>query len=277
MVSPQPVGVRACGVVGAVLLALATGNAQADSRYSLTHTPADPAPVEVALSERSADVQKVADAPVSRRVLPELLTLPLLARSAPEPAEQAPDARYRLTVRSEGDRLREYDGGSADGFASARMFEAAGAYHQELGAGFGYGLNLGLGMETRSGWGDLGTDGENTSYFTDLSFGPTFASGRLDSQFRIGVRRPLGGEDLSALGFGYGDRHREVGRTAGYLSLDGRLQLQNQSELSLSLYYDNYSLNESTAEEWLEDRLEFEGATSDTPSSVIGVEMGLTF
>lgn len=276
--SPRPVALCA-SVLCAVALMAGAGNAQADSRYSLTHSPAASGTGDAPALERSTggDAEVVAEATGSRGFLPDLVSLPLLAGAAPATAEQAPDSRYRLTVRSEGDRVRDYEGGSGSGFTSARMFEAAGGYYQDLGLGFGYGLNLGLGMETRSGWDDLGTDGETTSYFTDLSFGPTFASGRLDSQFRIGVRRPLGGDDLSALGFGHGDRHRELGRTAGYLSLDGRLQLQNESELSLSLYYDNYSLNEGTAEDWLEDRLEFEGATSDAPSSVFGVEMGLTF
>ena len=273
--TPQPFVVSVCAVV----LALAAGSAHADSRYSLTGAPAGAAGGAAPVLEAPgvADAETVVQGTLSSGLLSQLLALPLLGRSAPETLAPDPDSRYRLSVSSEGGWGPEYDRRSGGGFPSARMFEAAGGYHQELGAGFGYGLNLGLGMEAHPGWSDRGTDTATTSYFTDLSFGPTFASGRLDSQFRIGVRRPLGGDDVSALGFGHGDRHREVGRTAGYLSLDGRLQLQNESELSLSLYYDNYSLNESSTEEWLEDRLEFEGATSDAPSSVIGVEMGLTF
>ncbi|WP_024326302.1 hypothetical protein [Thioalkalivibrio sp. AKL19] len=187
-------------------------------------------------------------------------------------ADREDASPYRLSVRSTGDApaLDATD----NAFASPRLFEAVGGYHQDLGGGFGYGLNLGFGMETRPEWNDLGPTSESTSYFTDFSFGPTFATGRFDSQFRVGVRQPLSSDDRG-MGFGYGDRNRDISRTAGYLSLDGRLRLQNQSELSLSLYYDDYSLN--SADDWLADRLEFDGASRDPASSVIGVEMGLTF
>ncbi|MFO7955396.1 MAG: hypothetical protein R6U45_11490 [Thioalkalivibrio sp.] len=187
-------------------------------------------------------------------------------------ADREDAARYRLSVRSTGDASVLDDGANA--LARPRLFEAVGGYHQDLGSGFGYGLNLGFGMESRPEWNDLGPASESTAYFTDLSFGPTFASGRFDSQLRVGLRQPLSSDDRRP-GFGYGDRSRDTSRTAGYLSLDGRLRLQNQSELSLSLYYDDYSLN--SADDWLADRLEFEGASRDPASSVVGVEMGLTF
>ncbi len=195
----------------------------------------------------------------------------VMPQENPDAARDA-ESRYRLSVRSTGDAAALDEADNA--FSGARLFEAVGAYHQDLGAGFGYGLNLGLGMETRPDWNDLGPASETTAYFTDFSFGPTFASGRFDSQFRVGVRQPLSSDDRG-LGFGYGDRYRDTGRTAGYLSLDGRMRLQNQSELSLSLYYDDYSLN--SADNWLADRLEFEGASREPTSSVIGLEMGLTF
>ncbi|WP_019593852.1 hypothetical protein [Thioalkalivibrio sp. ALM2T] len=224
-------------------LALGTGAASAADRYSLVAPP---------------QTQGVGGAGVTLRDEPEM--------------GRDTESRYRLSVRSTGDAsaLDEAD----NAFGGTRLFEAVGGYHQELGGGFGYGLNLGVGMETRPDWNELGPSGESTAYFTDFSFGPTFASGRFDSQFRVGVRQPLSSEDRD-LGFGYGDRSRETGRTAGYLSLDGRLRLQNQSELSLSLYYDDYSLN--SADNWLADRLEFEGVSREPASSVIGVEMGLTF
>ncbi|WP_019624632.1 hypothetical protein [Thioalkalivibrio thiocyanoxidans] len=256
----------------------ATSVAHADDRYSLTYTPTstestlgDPDRVDEAEyeSERGTVVDPVGMEPVggAGRSAPNVLPM-----TDPEPASASRDWRYQLTLRTEttGGLPGEESG---MGVLSSRLFEVEGAYHQELGAGFGYGLNLGLGMETRPGWSDLGPESESTAYFTDFSFGPTFASGRFDSQFRVGVRQSLAGED-DALGFGYGTRHRELGRSAGYLSIDSRLRLQNQSELSLSLYYDDYSLN--TSSDWMSDRLDFE-STRDPSSSVVGVEMGLTF
>ncbi len=242
-------GPRSSLVAGVLLVggfAVAAAPASADDRYSLLAAP---------------QTQGFAGPDAAITTL----------RGEPETARDS-DSRYRLSVRSTGDASLLDDTDNA--FASTRQFEAVGGYHQELGGGFGYGLNLGLGMETRPDWNDLGPVSESTAYFTDFSFGPTFASGRFDSQFRVGVRQPLSGEARD-LGFGYGTRYRETGRTAGYLSLDGRLRLQNQSELSLSLYYDDYSLN--SADNWLADRLEFEGASREPTSSVIGVEMGLTF
>lgn len=177
---------------------------------------------------------------------------------------------YRLSLRSRGDTA----GVANDPLPSSRLFEAIGGYHQEVGGGFGYGLNLGLGMETRTQGKHAASVGTSTAYFTDFSLGPTFDAGRFGSQFRLGVRKPLGHEE-SALGYDYGQRLREIGRPASYMSLDGRMRLKNQSELSLSLYYDDYSLD--SAGDWLADRLEFDGASREPISSVFGVEMGLTF
>ena len=246
--------VRACVPRGSLLavallagaFAFAAAPAGADDRYSLLATPQAEALVGPGLGASAL-------------------------RAEPE-ADRDGASRYRLSVRNTADAAALDDADNA--FAGPRLFEAVGGYHQELGGGFGYGLNLGFGMETRPDWNDLGPASESTAYFTDFSFGPTFASGRFDSQFRVGVRQPLSSDDRDQ-GFGYGTRYRETGRTAGYLSLDGRLRLQNQSELSLSLYYDDYSLN--SADDWLADRLEFEGVTREPTSSVIGVEMGLTF
>ncbi|WP_018872663.1 hypothetical protein [Thioalkalivibrio sp. ALJ16] len=237
---------RAVGSLAALLvagLALGAATASADERYSLLVPPeAGEAPEVAALSDASGAAQRESQ------------------------------SRYHLSVRSTHDTaaLDQID----NTFGGSRLFEAVGGYRQEIGGGFGYGLNVGVGVETRSDWSDLGPASESTAYFTDFSFGPTFASGRFDSQFRVGLRQSLSGES-DGLGFGYGDRSRDVGRTMGYLSLDGRMRLQNRSELSLSLYYDDYSLN--AADDWMADRLEFEGASRDRASSVIGLEMGLTF
>ncbi len=245
---PQPsrVPVPVVGSLAVLLiagLALGAGSASAGERYSLLAGP------------QSGGVPEVAGLRDSRGV-----------------AERESRSRYHLSVRSTQGRsaLDQID----TGFGSPRLFEAVGGYRQEIGGGFGYGLNLGLGAETRSDWNDLGPTSETTAYFTDFSFGPTFASGRFESQFRVGLRQPLSGE-ADGLSFGHGDRARDTARSMGYLSLDGRLRLQNQSELSLSLYYDDYSLN--VADDWLADRLEFEGASRDQVLSVIGLEMGLTF
>lgn len=184
--------------------------------------------------------------------------------------QRGADSPYRLSLRSRGDTA----GLANDPLPSSRLFEAIGGYYQEIGGGFGYGLNLGLGMETRTEGKQPASVGSSTAYFTDFSLGPTFDAGRFGSQFRLGIRKPLGHEE-STLGYDYGQRPREIGRPASYLSLDGRMRLQNQSELSLSLYYDDYSLD--SAGDWLADRLEFDGASRDPSSSVFGVEMGLTF
>ncbi len=259
----------------------ATSVAHADDHYSLTYTPTStestlggPDRVDEEAeyeSESGTVVDPVGMEPIggSARSAPNVLPM-----TDPEPASASRDWRYQLTLRTETTGGLPGDE-TGMGVLSSRLFEVEGAYHQQLGAGFGYGLNLGVGMETRPGWSDLGPETESTAYFTDLSFGPTFASGsgRFDSQFRVGVRQSLTSGD-DALGFGYWGRHRELGRSAGYLSLDSRLRLQNQSELSLSLYYDDYSLN--TSSDWMSDRLDFE-STRDSSSSVVGVEMGLTF
>ncbi|MGM0553755.1 MAG: hypothetical protein ACQETK_08155 [Pseudomonadota bacterium] len=196
------------------------------------------------------------------------------AGPARAPARERSDSRYHLTLRADHDPVSLFE--NEEAVLNTRVFEAVGGYRQEFGSsGFGYGLNLGVGMQSGETWNDLGPGQEFNSYFTDLSFGPTFAAGRFDSQFRIGLRQPLT-SDESHPGFGFGSRHRDIGRTAGYLSLDGRVRLQNQSELSMSLYYDDYTMHEPDSG-WLADRLEFDGASPDAASSVIGVEMGLTF
>lgn len=187
--------------------------------------------------------------------------------------EARPDPRYRLMLDADAVSRPEDDiTGLGD------RFEATGAFRQRLGAsGLGYGIDLGFGMESRSAPGQLREDAGTTSYFTDFSFGPTFESGGFDSQLRVGVRQPLAGDSRETVGAGTGLQPRDHTRGASYLSLDGSLRLRNDSELSMSLFYDDYSLESS--EGWMEERLEFDGMRPESggSSSVFGVEMGLTF
>ncbi|WP_028491783.1 hypothetical protein [Thioalkalivibrio sp. ALE19] len=187
--------------------------------------------------------------------------------------ETRPDPRYRLMLDADAvSRPADDITGVGD------RFEATGAFRQRLGSsGLGYGVDLGFGMESRSAPGHLREDAGTTSYFTDFSFGPTFESGGFDSQLRVGVRQPLAGDSRETVAAGGGLQPRDHTRGASYLSLDGSLRLRNDSELSMSLFYDDYSLESS--EGWMEDRLEFDGMRPESggSSSVFGVEMGLTF
>lgn len=190
------------------------------------------------------------------------------------PVEEArPDPRYRLMLDADAvSRPADDITGLGD------RFEATGAFRQRLGSsGLGYGIDLGFGMESRSEPGHLREDAGSASYFTDFSFGPTFESGRFDSQLRVGVRQPLAGDSRETAGASSGLQPRDHTRGASYLSLDGSLRLRNDSELSMSLFYDDYSLESSDG--WMEDRLEFDGMRpeSGSSSSMFGVEMGLTF
>ncbi|HSM27359.1 MAG TPA: hypothetical protein VK855_04565, partial [Thioalkalivibrio sp.] len=71
----------------------------------------------------------------------------------------------------------------------------------------------------------------------------------------------------------YGHRG-DAARSAGYLSLDSRLRFSNQTEMSVSLFYDDYGAGDSL--NWLHGGLDF-GGGANTGRSVVGVEMGLNF
>lgn len=156
--------------------------------------------------------------------------------------------------------------------------ETSGGFIQHFGSsGFGYGVDLGLGLRSAGGasgfLSDPASGGSSGFVITDLSTGPTFQTGNLRSRMRVGVRYPLLGEadPVNPL-FG----HRgDTSRSAGYLSLDSRLRFSNQTEMSLSLFYDDYGLGGSSRD-WLSDRLDFQGGAGST-ESVVGFEMGLNF
>ena len=156
--------------------------------------------------------------------------------------------------------------------------ETTGGFIQHFGStGFGYGFDVGLGMRSSVGTEDLLPDpspgGSSGFMITDLSTGPTFQAGNLRSRMRVGVRYPLLGE-ADPLNPFYGHRG-DTSRSAGYLSLDSRLRFSNQTEMSVSLFYDDYGLG-GASRDWLSDRLDFQGGAG-SPESVIGFEMGLNF
>lgn len=161
--------------------------------------------------------------------------------------------------------------------AADRGVETRGGFIQHFGGtGFGYGVDLGVGLGS-SGNADawLADDafaGSSSFVVTDLSTGPTYQTGNLESRVRVGVRYPLLGEPDAATAF-HGHRG-DTWRSAGYLSLDSKLRFSNQTEMSLSLFYDDYGLGSSR--DWLSDRLDFQGGGGST-DSVIGFEMGLNF
>jgi hypothetical protein len=156
--------------------------------------------------------------------------------------------------------------------------ETTGGFIQHFGSsGFGYGIDVGLGMRSAGAAEDLLPDaafgGGSSFMITDLSTGPTYQTGNLRSRMRVGVRYPLLGEadPINPL-FG----HRgDTARSAGYLSLDSRLRFSNQTEMSVSVFYDDYGVG-GASRDWLNDRLDFQGGAS-SPESVIGFEMGLNF
>jgi hypothetical protein len=107
---------------------------------------------------------------------------------------------------------------------------------------------------------------------TDFSTGPTFESGNLRSRMRVGVRYPVLGDADAGSAF-YGHRG-DTARSAGYLSLDSRLRFSNQTEVSVSLFYDDYGV--SASRDWLSEGLDFQGGVGAS-ESVVGFEMGLNF
>jgi hypothetical protein len=156
--------------------------------------------------------------------------------------------------------------------------ETTGGFIQHFGnSGFGYGIDVGLGMRSSGGTDDPLSDpalgGGSGFVITDFSTGPTYQAGNLRSRMRVGVRYPLLGEPdpLNPL---YGHRG-DTSRGASYLSLDSRLRFSNQTEMSVSVFYDDYGLG-GASDDWLSDRLDFKGGAS-SPESVIGFEMGLNF
>lgn len=154
----------------------------------------------------------------------------------------------------------------------------SGRFVQRFGSsGFGYGVGVGLDLRSADSTGGLldrhGLSGAHNNFVvTGLSTGPTYDAGNLRSQVRIGVRYPLlrdGETDIPVYG------HRgDTPRSAGYLSLDSQLRFSNQTNMALSLFYDDYRIGAS--HDWLRGRLDFQGSPASS-ESVIGLEMGLNF
>lgn len=160
---------------------------------------------------------------------------------------------------------------------SAGGLETGGGYARRFGStGFGYGVDLGLGLRSFDSTGSL-APGEPYAtpgrfVITDLSTGPIYETGSLQSQVRIGMRYPLvtDRETVSPLYSHRGD----FPRGAGYLSLDSRLRFSSQGSIAISFFYDDYGL--VAPQNWLGDRLDFQsGPGSQDP--VVGFEMGLNF
>ncbi|AHF00198.1 hypothetical protein [Thioalkalivibrio paradoxus] len=239
-------------VLGVLPFVLASGALHADSRslYSLGYTPGDDARANLD-AFTSADRLR----PGFRNDVQRGHSLNLEVRSSRLPSAAAP------------------------GLAEQSVETSGGYLHRFGGSGFGYGVDLGLGMYAPSWDQPLGFDldqdlGSPSSFMvTDFSTGPTYESGSLRSRVRVGVRYPLLGEGdtRSAL---YGHRG-DTGRSAGYVSLDSRLRFSNQTEMSLSVFYDDYGLS-SSSDDWLSDGLGFGGGTGGS-QSVVGFEMGLNF
>ncbi|AGA32503.1 hypothetical protein TVNIR_0813 [Thioalkalivibrio nitratireducens DSM 14787] len=237
-------------VLGVLPFVLASGAVHADSRslYSLGYTPGADARTNLD-AFTSADRLR----PGFRNDVQQGSALNLEVRSTRLPSAAAP------------------------GLAE-RSLETSGGYrHRFGGSGFGYGVDLGLGMYAPT-W-DQPFDleqglGDRSSFMvTDFSTGPTYESGSLRSRVRVGVRYPLLGEGDAASPL-YGHRG-DSGRGAGYVSLDSRLRFSNQTEMSLSVFYDDYGLS-SSSDDWLSDGLGFRGGAGSS-QSVVGFEMGLNF
>ena len=160
--------------------------------------------------------------------------------------------------------------------SAEHALETSGGFIQRFGSsGFGYGVDFGLGLHSSGGDPILNLDeGAFRSGFmvSDLSAGPTFESGNIRSRVRVGVRYPVLGDADAGSAF-YGHRG-DTARGAGYLSLDSRLRLSNQTEVSVSLFYDDYGV--SASRDWLSEGLDFQGGAGAS-ESVVGFEMGLNF
>lgn len=156
--------------------------------------------------------------------------------------------------------------------------ETSGRFTQRFGSsGFGYGLGVGLDLRSADGAAGVldrhGLSGAHHNFVvTGLSTGPTYETGNLRSQVRVGVRYPLLGDGQTEVPL-YGHRG-DTPRTAGYLSLDSQLRFSNQTNMAFSLFYDDYGIGASR--DWLSNRPEFQGSPASS-ESVIGLEMGLNF
>ncbi len=158
---------------------------------------------------------------------------------------------------------------------SEESLETSGAFNRRFGrSGFGVGVDIGLGLHTAMEDPALSLNEEpmrqHPFLMGNLSTGPTYESGNLRSQIRIGVRQPLyrEAEPSRALSGHRGD----AGRSAGYLSLDSQLRFSNQAEVSLSVFYDGYGATALT--DWPSQGLDFRHGDDD---SMLGFEMGLNF
>jgi hypothetical protein len=156
--------------------------------------------------------------------------------------------------------------------------QTSGGFIQRFGSsGFGYGVDLGLGLHSSTGDGmlELGGDPATGSSFviTDFSTGPTYESGNLRSRVRVGVRYPLLGEADTASSL-YGHR-ADAARGTGYLSLDSRLRFSNQTEMSVSVFYDDHGVGASR--NWLGESFDLQGGGAGSGQPVVGFEMGLNF
>jgi hypothetical protein len=165
----------------------------------------------------------------------------------------------------------------APGLAEQSVETTGGFIHRLGDTGFGYGVDFGLGLYA-SVWdqppvvSDDAFSGQSSLLVSDFSAGPTFETGNLLSRVRIGVRYPVLGEEDTSRSF-YGHRG-DAARGAGYLSLDSRLRFSNQTEMSVSLFYDDYGAGDSL--NWLDGGLDFRSGVN-SGRSVVGVEMGLNF
>jgi hypothetical protein len=156
--------------------------------------------------------------------------------------------------------------------------QTSGGFIQRFGSsGFGYGVDLGLGLHSSAGENmlELGGDPTTSSSFvmTDFSAGPTYESGNLRSRVRVGVRYPLLGEPDAATSL-YAHRG-DAARGSGYLSLDSRLRFSNQTEMSVSVFYDDHGAGASR--NWIGEGLDLQGGTAGSGQPVVGFEMGLNF
>lgn len=183
-----------------------------------------------------------------------------------------PGRAVDLEIRST--RLPSVTSSGLDNYA----LETSGRFIQRFGSsGFGYGVGVGLDLRSADSTAGVlerhGLSGAHNNFVvTGMSTGPTYETGNLRSQVRIGVRYPLLGDDPTDTPL-YGHRG-DTPRSAGYLSLDSQLRFSNQTNMAISLFYDDYGIGASR--DWLSNRLEFQSSPASS-ESVIGLEMGLNF
>jgi hypothetical protein len=161
---------------------------------------------------------------------------------------------------------------------SEQSLETTGGFIHRFGdSGFGYGVDFGLGLyssvwDSSNSWSETIFSGQPSFVVSDFSAGPTYEIGNVLSRVRIGVRYPVLGEGDS-LGAFHGHRG-DLARGAGYLSLDGRMRFSNQTEMSVSVFYDDHNAGNTFS--WPDRGLNFRGGQS-AGGTVVGVEMGLNF